>query len=228
METHYPSPFMPVFVFSNHDRRRSIHRLNDDIRKAKLLHMFQLTVRGVPCMYYGEEIGMTDLKLPFSSALDPIPHKFKFLPRFVFDTLGLTINRDEVRTPMQWDATRNAGFSSAEKTWLPVHENHKQVNVEGQKDGNSLLNTVRALLEIRNKEKAFQEGSLKLLENLPHSVLGYTRTLGNESFTVLLNFSERASEFQFNSSVCIFKLSPHDETKNKAIHLDGLGGMILK
>jgi len=228
METHYPSPFMPVFVFSNHDRRRSIHRLNGDIRKAKLLHMFQLTVRGVPCMYYGEEIGMTDLKLPFSSALDPIPHKFKFLPRFVFDTLGLTINRDEVRTPMQWDATRNAGFSSAEKTWLPVHENHKQVNVEGQKDGNSLLNTVRALLEIRNKEKAFQEGSLKLLENLPHSVLGYTRTLGNESFTVLLNFSEGASEFQFNSSVCIFKLSPHDETKNKAIHLDGLGGMIIK
>jgi alpha-glucosidase len=228
MEQHYPAPFMPVYVFSNHDRRRSIHRLGNDLSKAKLLHMFQLTVRGVPCMYYGEEIGMTNLKLPFASALDPIPHKFKFLPRFVFDTLGLTINRDEVRSPMQWDATRNAGFSSAEKTWLPVHENHVQVNVEQENDGNSLLNTVRTLLEIRNREKAFQEGSLNLLKNLPHHVLGYTRTLGNESFTILLNFSGRATAIPCKASECIFKLSPQDEMKNNTVHMDGLGGMILK
>ena len=106
---------MPVYVFSNHDRRRSIHRLGEDVRKAKLLAMLQLTVRGVPCLYYGEEIGMTNLTLPFDTALDPVPHKFKFVPRFVFNLLGLTINRDEVRTPMQWDGTRNAGFSSAEE-----------------------------------------------------------------------------------------------------------------
>jgi glycosidase len=89
--------------------------------------MLQLTVRGVPCMYYGEEIGMTDLPQPFGTALDPIPHKFKFIPRFIFDLLGLLINRDEVRTPMQWDGTKNAGFSSAEKTWLPVHRNYSEI-----------------------------------------------------------------------------------------------------
>lgn len=94
IETHFPEPFMPVYVFSNHDRRRSIHKLGDDLRKAKLLALLQLTVRGVPCMYYGEEIGMTNLPQPFATALDPIPHKFKFIPRFVFDALGMTINRN--------------------------------------------------------------------------------------------------------------------------------------
>ena len=106
IERHFPDPFMPVYVFSNHDRARSISRLGNDIRKAKLLHLLQLTVRGVPCMYYGEEIGMTNAKIPFAQALDPIPHKFKSIPRFVFDMLGMTLNRDEVRTPMQWNESK--------------------------------------------------------------------------------------------------------------------------
>jgi alpha-glucosidase len=80
MEENYPDPFMPVYVFSNHDRTRSIKQLDNDARKARLLHLLQLTVRGVPCMYYGEEIGMTNLPQPFKTALDPIPHKFTFLP----------------------------------------------------------------------------------------------------------------------------------------------------
>src|SRR5512139_3510675 len=132
MERQYPSPFMPVYVFSNHDKRRSMSRLGGDVHKARLLHMLQLTARGVPCMYYGEELGMTDARFPFKNALDPIPHKYKFIPRFVFDLLGLTINRDEVRTPMQWDEGRNAGFSTVDHTWLPVHENYKWINVEAE------------------------------------------------------------------------------------------------
>ena len=107
---------------------------------AKLLHMLQLTVRGVPCIYYGEEIGMTNLKLPFATALDPIPHKYTFAPRFVFDALNVTVNRDEVRTPMQWDKTKNAGFSTAETTWLPVHPDFSTVNVDAQyEDADSCL-----------------------------------------------------------------------------------------
>jgi glycosidase len=59
LEKDFPAPYSPVYVFSNHDRRRSIRRLKDNMAKAKLLHVFQLTTRGVPCMYYGEEIGMS-------------------------------------------------------------------------------------------------------------------------------------------------------------------------
>ncbi len=229
MEAQYPYPFMPVYVFSNHDKRRSIKRLQDDIRKAKLLHMLQLTVRGVPCMYYGEEIGMTDSKFPFATALDPIPHKFKSIPRFIFDTLGIMINRDEVRTPMQWDNTKNAGFSHAEKTWLPVHENHDRVNVEMEGDnGGSLLNTICELMKIRTRECAFQEGTLQLLENLPENVLGYARLHQNKKFIVLLNFDTKEKECQTDTGESIFQLSAGEGQNTRIRKLSGYDAMIIK
>ena len=180
-------------------------------------------------MYYGEEIGMTNLSLPRDTALDPVPHKFKFIPRFVFDLLGLTINRDEVRTPMQWDATRNAGFSSAQKTWLPVHENSPDINVEnenGKED--SLLNTIRALLKIRKLENSLQEGSLELTGNLPDNVLGYSRKFEGEKIIVLLNFGKHEKVFQLEHADPIFKLSKMDEIRGTLVHMNGYGGMILK
>jgi oligo-1,6-glucosidase/alpha-glucosidase len=229
IEIHYTDPFMPVYVFGNHDRRRSINRLGDNLQKAKLIHMLQLTVRGVPCMYYGEEIGMTNLKQSFATALDPIPHKYKPVPPIFFDMIGLTINRDEVRTPMQWNGTKNAGFSSAEKTWLPVHENHKEINVEAEsREKDSLLNVIRDLLKLRKHEKALQEGSLELIENLPAGLLGFARKLGNEQIIILLNFNSKEKQFEIENMECVFKLSPKDEVINKTIQLDGLGGIILK
>jgi glycosidase len=229
IEQDFPAPLMPVYVFSNHDRRRSIHRIGEDFRKAKLLHLLQFTVRGVPCMYYGEEIGMTDSNFPFGTALDPIPHKFKFVPRIFLDAIGLTINRDEVRTPMQWAATRNAGFSSAEKTWLPIHENYKNINVEKENsEQDSLLNTIRTLLKIHKQEKALQEGSLELIDNLPNGVLGYSRTLLKNKLMILLNFDRDSKEVEFDASECIFKLTDKDEIKNKTIRLNGFGGIITR
>jgi alpha-glucosidase len=229
IETHFPDPFMPVYVFSNHDRRRSIHKLGNDLRKAKLLAMLQLTVRGVPCMYYGEEIGMTDLPQPFGSAYDPVPHKFKYIPRFLFDLLGLTINRDEVRTPMQWDGSKNAGFSSAEKTWLPIHENHSGINVTSEKQEEySLLNVIQAIMEIRNMESALQKGTLHLIEGLPDGVLGYERRSEDKKLAVLLNFTENHKKFQFENSGMLFQLSSKDEVKNQNIQLADFGAMIIK
>jgi alpha-glucosidase len=227
METHYPDLFMPVYVFSNHDRRRSIHRLGDDVRKAKLLAMLQLTARGVPCMYYVEEIGMTDLPIPFKSARDPIPHKFKFIPRFVFDMMQLTINRDEVRTPMQWDGTKNAGFSSAERTWLPVHGNCQNVNVEIQKgDRKSLLNTIRNLLKLRSETIALREGSLKLMDGLPKGTLGYTRKTANEIIYILLNFENKIQEIRAEPANILFASTEYDTAQKSIVRLGGYGGLI--
>ena len=124
---------------------------------------------------------------------------------------------------------RTQAFSSAEKTWLPVHENYNLINVEVEsRDEKSLLNVIRDLLKLRKHEKALQEGSLELIENLPAGVLGYTRKLGEEKISILLNFDSREKQFEFENTEGIFKLSPKDEITNKAIHLDGLGGMILK
>ncbi|MBK8784388.1 MAG: alpha-glucosidase [Anaerolineales bacterium] len=229
IEIHFPDPFMPVYVFSNHDRRRSIHKLGEDLRKAKLLALLQLTVRGVPCVYYGEEIGMTDLPQPFNTAMDPVPHKFRSIPRFVFDLLGLTINRDEVRTPMQWDSTPNAGFSSAGKTWLPVHKNYSKINVErASKAEDSLLNTIQGLMKVRNHERSLQEGSLEILSGLPKGILGYTRKLNKEKVAILLNFDPQPRKFEFEYSECLFKLSKTDNLANAKLHLNGYSGMILK
>ena len=225
----FPDPFMPVYVFSNHDRRRSMTRLGGDIRKAKLLHMLQLTVRGVPCIYYGEEIGMMDATFSFATAIDPIPQKFKYVPRSIPDALGLTLNRDEVRTPMQWNATRNAGFSTAKKTWLPAHENYREVNVAAQdKDEGSLLNTIRALMAIRHTHPSLQEGSLELLENLPNGVLGYARSFNKDKLIVLLNFDEKEKEFRREAIDVIFQLSKDDRSVGNTLHLGSYGGMILK
>ncbi|MGA7193692.1 MAG: alpha-glucosidase [Anaerolineales bacterium] len=229
IESQFPDPFMPVYVFSNHDRARSISRLGNDIRKAKLLHLLQLTLRGVPCIYYGEEIGMTNLKLPFATALDPIPHKFKSIPRFVFDMLGMTLNRDEVRTPMQWNDEKNAGFSSAEKPWLTIHPNYDVINVEKEsKDESSLLNTIRVILKIRNEYETLQQGSLELIASLPDYVLGYRRKSDTEEIIALLNFSESETQFPFMNGNCVLKLSNQDELKNGKINLSGYSGMILE
>ena len=231
IERYFPDPFMPVYVFSNHDRARSISRLENDIRKAKLLHLLQLTLRGVPCMYYGEEIGMTNLRLPFAAALDPIPHKFESIPRLVFDMLGMTLNRDEVRTPMQWNGAKNAGFSSAEKTWLPVHPNYEAVNVEREsQDKSSLLNTIRAILKIRNSESALRGESLEWIDRLPKSVLGYKRKDGENVIAVLLNFDDKEKEFQLSEGkwTCILGLSRDDHFMDDIVKLNSYGGMILK
>lgn len=228
IEKNFHPPFMPVYVFSNLDKRRSIHRLGNDVHKAKLLHMLQLTVRGVPCMYYGEEIGMTNLKLPFKTALDPIPHKYTFAPRFIFDWLDITVNRDEVRTPMQWDWTKNAGFSSAERTWLPVHPNYVEVNVEKESaDPDSLMNTIKALMKFRNENPAIKEGSFEFMDGLPAEVLGYKRKFKEQELIVLLNFGEKAKDVNLKFQEAVYRLTVWDEAKEAFIHLGAFGGVIL-
>jgi oligo-1,6-glucosidase/alpha-glucosidase len=232
IERQFSDPFMPVYVFSNHDNRRSLKRLGGDLQKAKLLQLLQFTVRGVPCLYYGEELGMTDGKIPSEQALDPIPHKFGFIPALILDGLGLTLNRDAVRTPMQWDASGNAGFSTADKTWLPVDADYRRVNVENERQAaGSLLNTLGQVLQIRNRSFALRKGSLELIPRikLPGSVLMFKRISEQDEFFVVLNFSEHACEFEFKEINWkrIFSLNPKDGLTGEKIKLAGFGGMIF-
>ncbi|MGQ9833175.1 MAG: alpha-amylase family glycosyl hydrolase [Candidatus Villigracilaceae bacterium] len=193
-----------------------------------LLHMLQLTVRGVPCMYYGEEIGMRNLRLPLHTALDPLPRKYKAVPQFVFDLLGTTINRDQVRAPMQWDASPQAGFSSAAQSWLPVHENYPNVNVARQSgDPDSLLETLRRLLKIRRQQPALSEGSLQWIDTTPASILAYRRAHTEGTLAIFLNFSTQAQSFAFEAEGLIFSLSSEDTYQNGSVHLSGYGGLIL-
>lgn len=83
---------------------------------------------------------MTDARIPFKQGLDPIAQKMKKYPRFIFDLAGETPNRDELRTPMQWDSSFNSGFSKSAKTWLPVNADYiLWMLAKESEDKNSLL-----------------------------------------------------------------------------------------
>ncbi len=219
-------------TLGNHDCSRLYTRFGNKLHDAELARLnaaLVLTMRGTPFLYNGEEIGMTDLPMPLDTALDPIAHKYKRFPRFVLDLLDVFVNRDEARTPMQWDATKNAGFSSAAKTWLPVHPNYPSINAEqADREDHSLLRTVRTGLSIRGREQALREGELQLMKNLPVNVLGFARKFESETLYVFLNFGTLVSEFEFQADELLFNVSPRDELKKQAIRLDGLGGVIVK
>ena len=133
---------------------------------------------------------------------------------------------------MQWEASRNAGFSSAEKTWLTVNQDYQTVNVETeQKTANSLLNTLRELLKIRNKSSALRGGSLKLVSRteVPDHILMFNRKSGNEELLVVMNFNKNDCQFDFKAEdwVILFGLNVNDRLSDGKIKLDGFGGMIL-
>ena len=191
-EESFPKPFVPTYVFSNHDRRRSITPLGNDVRKAKLLALFQFSVRGIPFTYYGEELGIEKPKLPLKTGKDPLAQRYKAIPQFMVDWTGQSLNRDECRTPMLWDTTESAGFTSG-TPWLPVAENFKEIAVSEQKnDEASLMHFYQQMIEFRNENKVLQTGDLMINEELSSAkVFAFTRELEGEEFLVLMNFTKR-------------------------------------
>jgi oligo-1,6-glucosidase/alpha-glucosidase len=204
-ETGYPPPYTPVVVFGNHDTKRVISRVGEDARKAKLLALFQFTVRGVPVVYYGEEIGMVDKSLPRKTALDPMGRRFPCAPQFLLSWLDVYLNRDGCRTPMQWDHGDNAGFcEGGVGPWLPIHENSQSINVKSElADEDSMLHVYKRLLHLRKGSKALQEGVIHLMAEpgIGKDILAYRRENENEIILVLINFGKKPSEFD-NRTTC--------------------------
>jgi alpha-glucosidase len=235
-EAAFPAPLQPAWVFSNHDRPRAIFRLGDDPRKARVLAALQLTVRGVPFIYYGEELGLSHLHIPSRQALDPIAARFRWIPGWLGRWMrhhGMLINRDEVRLPMPWTGGPHAGFTDAPAgPWLPLHPNSAAISVERQDaDPGSLLATYRRLLQLRREHPALRAGTLELLpaDGLPRSVLGYHRhhaagTDAAQRATVLLNFADRAVDVALpTGGGLLYTLDRPDPTPAGASHR--LGGL---
>jgi len=199
-EAQYPAPYTPVYVFGNHDQKRIISKVGGDLRIAKLLAILQFTVRGVPVTYYGEEIGMSEVEISAKNAKDPVGQLYKWIPRFLVDALGLNINRDGCRTPMQWDNSANAGFCGVGITpWLPVHKNHKSVNMKDQlADNGSILQVYRKLLHLRRSNSALREGSLQLLGGPAgeKNLLIYRRDCDDETVFIVINFGAMTVPFR--------------------------------
>lgn len=202
IEQAFPEPFTPTYVFGNHDRSRLLHRLSGHTRKAKLFATLQLTVRGVPFIYYGEEIGMEHYEIPLVHGLDPVAIRHRHIPQWLarrMAKVGLLLNRDECRSPMQWHAGEHAGFAAGHaKPWLSLHPRASEINVETQQnDPESLLSAYRGLLQLRRQCRALSAGTLELLSEreLPDGVVAYRRALSEHGVAsvvhVYLNFSSR-------------------------------------
>lgn len=194
VEKALPAPDLPTYVFGNHDRMRLMTRLNHHTGKAKIAATMQLTLRGVPFIYYGEEIGMPNSRIKLRESRDPVGRKYAWLPAFQIKTLGFSLSRDGCRTPMQWDDGSNAGFSSnpAAVPWLPVHPGHEDVNVAAQQaDPNSLWNCYRRLIALRKECSALRVGAFDLIPvgKPSKKCLAYRRTHYESTVFVYLNFS---------------------------------------
>jgi alpha-glucosidase len=232
-ERQYPPPYTPVYVFGNHDQKRVISRIGNDTRQAKLLALFQFTVRGVPVTYYGEEIGMVEEQFPAKTAKDPVGRQYAWVPGFLLHLLDLYVNRDGCRTPMQWTDGPNAGFCAPGVTpWLPAHENHETVNVESElADEGSLLNVYRQLLRLRRDSAALRAGAIQLVDEQGsgESLLVYRRASDGEEILVVINFGKAPATFQ-NPTECtqvLFTTGLDEPPDPESVSLPPCSGVIL-
>lgn len=187
-----PAHGWPVYVMSNHDRKRAFSRYADGInndRIAKLLAAMELTLRGTPILYYGEEIGMENY--------DPLRKED------VQDPIGKIgwpkeKGRDGERTPMQWNDTLNAGFSKG-RPWVPVALNYPTHNVWNEsRDKESLLVFYEKLIAMRKAHTAFSRGKYVALNVNDSNVLSYLRQSDTENILVVLNMSKKAQTVSFD------------------------------
>ena len=173
-EAALPPGGWPNWVLGNHDRPRLATRIGPD--QARVAAILLMTLRGTPTLYYGDEIGMQQVTILPEQVQDP----------FEKNVPGIGIGRDGCRTPMQWDATRFAGFSHAEP-WLPVADNFREENVQSFRlEKGSLYWLYRRLIDFRRKHSALAVGSYRpLMAN--GDLLLFCRELSNERVLIALN-----------------------------------------
>ncbi|PLS17672.1 glucohydrolase [Bacillus sp. M6-12] len=199
--------------WSNHDQPRAISRWGNDSEQyreisgkmiATCLHMLQ----GSPYIYQGEEIGMTNVKFENISEYRDI----ETLNAYRDLTDGSLSHeetfkgihersRDNARTPVQWNASPNAGFTTG-TPWISVNPNYKTINAEAVlKDGNSIFHYYKKLIQLRKENEIIVYGSYDLLMENDEQIYAFTRTLGNEKLLVICNFSQEYPEFTLPATI---------------------------
>jgi alpha-glucosidase len=194
-EARLPEGAWPCWVMGNHDVKRVAGRYASGAytqARLRVAAALLLTLRGTPFIYYGEEIGMREGKIPRAEILDP-PGK-KYWPFYK--------GRDGCRTPMQWNAGLNAGFYlhppagavSTARPWLRVNPDYRQLNIEAQQgDPKSLLNFYRDLIALRRQSPALVRGTYKPLGR-PIDVWAFQREADGQRMLVALNFFSRPAQ----------------------------------
>ena len=180
-----PSYAWPNWVLGNHDKPRIATRAG--AAQARVAAMLLLTLRGTPTMYYGDEIGMTDVPIAPDQVQDP----------FEKNVPGLGLGRDPGRTPMQWSDAEWGGFTTA-RPWLPLADDFKTANVAKlRQETASILNLYQQLIQLRRKEPALSVGDYAALP-ASDDLMAYIRKSADRRFLVALNFAGQSRSFNLD------------------------------
>jgi len=199
-----------TIYLGNHDNPRMLTRWGDDSPEfrevsSKMLTTFLLTMRATPFYYFGDELGMSNIKFDNIEDYQDIESKNMYLQikmkggdlnRFL-ENQKMTA-RENGRTPFHWDSSENGGFTTG-TPWLKIHPDHKTVNASTQqKDENSILNYFKKLIQLRKKELTLVYGKYSLVDYENPNVYSYTRTLNGKTILVSLNFKPFSASVNFN------------------------------
>ena len=177
-EASIPEWGWPNWVLGSHDAARTAARIGE--LQARVAMMLLLTLRGTPTIYQGDELAIGAVDIPPEKVRDPRELRQP----------GIGLGRDPCRTPVPWDASPNAGFTTGDP-WLPLNPDHELRNVAVQEnDPGSMLTLTRALLQLRRAEEALSVGEYEPLE-CRGDLLAFVRTAGSSRIVVALNLGER-------------------------------------
>jgi oligo-1,6-glucosidase len=235
-----------TLFLSNHDNPRVVSAFGSDspayrLPSAKLLATMLLTLKGTPFIYQGDELGMTNYPFQSIDQFDDIEVKNAWKADVLTNqiTAGQFIadlrktGRDNSRTPMQWDDSPNAGFTTAPKAWLAVNPNYKDINAKQQlSDPNSIYNYFRHMADLRRKTLAFVYGDYNDLDPKNPKIFAYTRTMGAEKYMVVLNFSGDAISYNLPTGLkpgplLISNLGTTDD-RGEVLHLKAWEARVYK
>jgi oligo-1,6-glucosidase len=198
---------------NNHDQPRAVSRFGDDgkyrVESAKMLGTFLHMMQGTPYIYQGEELGMTNVRFPSIEDYRDIEtlnmykervEEYGEDPKEVLKKIYYK-GRDNARTPMQWDDSEHAGFTTG-TPWIQVNPNYKDINAKAAlEDPNSVFHYYKKLIQLRKQHEIIVYGTYDLiLEDDPY-IYAYTRTLGNEKLVVITNFSSETPIFRLPDEI---------------------------
>ena len=207
-QTEYSNRCWPSVFFDNHDNPKMISKIDhtDKYREvlAKLLVTMQMSLKGTPYLYQGNEIGMSNY--PFVSLdeyrdIESINYYNDEIEKGSDKDIALKKllygSRDHARTPMQWNNSEFAGFSKT-NPWINVNPNYSYINVEDEeKDNNSILNFYRKLIKLRKENKTLVYGSFKQLKT-NKNYFCYERELNNDKYLIIINLTNKELNYPFN------------------------------
>jgi oligo-1,6-glucosidase len=199
--------------WNNHDQPRIVSRFGNDgkyrVESAKMLGTLLHFMQGTPYIYQGEEIGMTNVSFPSIEDYQDIELKNMYQervfelgydPKDVMESIYAK-GRDNARTPMQWDTSQNAGFTTG-SPWLKVNPNYTSINVKNSiEDTKSIFYHYKKLIELRKQHKTMVYGNYDLILHDHPAIFAYTRLLDDEILLVVNNFYEKEVQFELPENI---------------------------